>query len=412
MNHIDEIISKYCSNGVEYKSLGELGVFYGGLSGKSKDDFNNGNSKYITYSNIYSNYEIDMNIEDLVKVNENEKQNFICKGDILFTGSSETREESGISSVVVSNPTEKIYLNSFCFGFRFNDPERLLPEYCKYLFRSSKLRKQIIKTASGVTRFNVSKKKMENVIIPLPPINVQKEIVSNLNEYKSKYEKLLKSLDKEIEIRKTVKEESIKTIINDIKYNEEKKLRDVADFRNGKGHEKSIVADGKYVVINSKFISTNGRVKKYSNEQISPLFVADILMVMSDLPNGKALARCFIVDEDDKYTLNQRIGAFHVKNDSELLSEYLCLFLNRNKQLLKYDNKIDQTNLRKDDILNIKVKIPTIIEQKNIVEKIDKINRISEKIIDDLEKEKELRINQYNAILNKHFNYKEVCVNE
>ena len=55
MNHIDEIISKYCSDGVEYKSLGELGVFYGGLSGKSKDDFNNGNSKFITYANIYSN---------------------------------------------------------------------------------------------------------------------------------------------------------------------------------------------------------------------------------------------------------------------------------------------------------------------------------------------------------------------
>lgn len=408
MNHIDEIINKYCSNGVEYKSLGELGVFYGGLSGKSKDDFNNGNSKYITYSNIYSNYEIDMNIEDLVKVNENEKQNYICKGDVLFTGSSETREESGISSVVVSNPTEKIYLNSFCFGFRFNDPERLLPEYCKYLFRSSKLRKQIIKTASGVTRFNVSKKKMENVIIPLPPISVQKEIVSNLNEYKSKFEKLLKNLDKEIETRKIIKEESIKNIISDIKYNEEKKLRDVADFRNGKGHEKNIVTDGKYIVINSKFISTNGRVKKFSNEQISPLFIDDILMVMSDLPNGKALARCFIVDEDDKYTLNQRIGAFHVKNECELLSEYLCLFLNRNKQLLKYDNKIDQTNLRKDDILNIKVKIPTMDEQRNVVEKIDKINKISEKIIAELEKEKELRIKQYNAILNKYFNYKEV----
>ena len=64
----------------------------------------------------------------------------------------------------------------------------------------------------------------------------------------------------------------------------------IADFRNGKGHEKSIVADGKYIVVNSKFISTDGQVRKYSDDQICPLYVNDILMVMSDLPNGRALA--------------------------------------------------------------------------------------------------------------------------
>ena len=66
----------------------------------------------------------------------------------------------------------------------------------------------------------------------------------------------------------------------------------LVNFRNGKGHEKNIVADGKYIVVNSKFISTDGQVKKYANEQICPLYENDILMVMSDLPNGRALAKC------------------------------------------------------------------------------------------------------------------------
>jgi len=66
---------------------------------------------------------------------------------------------------------------------------------------------------------------------------------------------------------------------------------------NGKGHEKKIDKRGKYIVVNSKFVSTEGKVKKYSAEQISPVFKNDILMVMSDLPNGKALV--FVVDRKD-----------------------------------------------------------------------------------------------------------------
>ena len=78
----------------------------------------------------------------------------------MFTGSSETPEECGMSSVLTSITDENLYLNSFCFGFRFYDKKLMLPEFSKYVFRSSEIRKQIKRTASGVTRFNVSKKKI------------------------------------------------------------------------------------------------------------------------------------------------------------------------------------------------------------------------------------------------------------
>ena len=137
-----------------------------------------------------------------------------------------------------------------------------------------------------------------------------------------------------------------------------KTLEEVANFANGKGHEKDIIEDGKYVVVNSKFISTDGRVAKFSNIQICPLFKDDILLVMSDLPNGKALSKTFIVDAGDRYTLNQRIGGITVKNQGEILPKFLHCFLNRTPQLLKYDNGVDQTNLRKDQILGVKIPIP------------------------------------------------------
>lgn len=137
-----------------------------------------------------------------------------------------------------------------------------------------------------------------------------------------------------------------------------KALEEVAFFANGKGHEKVITENGNYIVVNSKFISTDGKVAKYSDEELCPLSTDDILIVMSDLPNGKALAKTFIVDNDNKYTLNQRIGAISVKNKKLLLPKFLNYFLNRTPSLTKYDNGVDQTNLKKGQILDVQIPIP------------------------------------------------------
>ncbi|EIU7103517.1 restriction endonuclease subunit S, partial [Listeria monocytogenes] len=76
---------------------------------------------------------------------------------------------------------------------------------------------------------------------------------------------------------------------------EQRKLGDIANYRNGKAHEQVEDEDGKYTIINSKFISTNGKVQRYTNEQVEPIFDGEIAMVLSDLPNGKALAKLFLV---------------------------------------------------------------------------------------------------------------------
>ena len=180
-----------------------------------------------------------------------------------------------------------------------------------------------------------------------------------------------------------------------------KELGEVCEFLNGKGHEKNIVDNGRYIVVNSKFVSTNGNVKKYSDQQISPIFINDILMVMSDLPNGKALAKCFIVDEDDKYTLNQRICALTVKNKNELDAKFLYNVINRNQELLKFDNKVDQTNLRKDDILTISIPIPPLPIQQEIVTILDTFTALD----GSLQAELEARRKQYEHYRNQLLNF-------
>ncbi len=182
-----------------------------------------------------------------------------------------------------------------------------------------------------------------------------------------------------------------------------KSLEEVANFTNGKGHEKDIAEDGKYIVVNSKFISSDGLVVKYSNKQISPLQTDDILLVMSDLPNGKALAKTFIVDADERYTLNQRIGGITVKSKNEVLPRFLCLYLNRTSQLTKYNNGVDQTNLRKDQILEVQIPIPcpqnpkkSFEIQAEIIRILDTFTELTAKLTAKLTAELTTRKKQYN----------------
>ena len=104
-----------------------------------------------------------------------------------------------MSSVVVSEPMEPLYLNSFCFGFRLNDKSTYNPDFLKHLLRGSGARKLIIKTAHGVTRYNVSKKMMGEIVLPIPSIPEQNRIAGILDRFESLTKSLNSGLPAEIE---------------------------------------------------------------------------------------------------------------------------------------------------------------------------------------------------------------------
>lgn len=189
-------------DGVEWKKLGEIGLFYGGLSGKTKKDFEEGNAKYVTYSNIFNNIAVNLNINDVVNILPGEKQNVIAYGDVIFTGSSETPDECGMSSVVTEIINEPIYLNSFCFGFRLNNLSLYEPGFLKFLFRSNNIRNEIKKTANGVTRYNISKKLFSQIEIPIPPLPEQRRIVAILDHFETLVNDLSVGLPAELDARR------------------------------------------------------------------------------------------------------------------------------------------------------------------------------------------------------------------
>ena len=145
---------------------------------------------------------------------------------------------------------------------------------------------------------------------------------------------------------------------------EQRKLGDVAKYRNGKAHENDISEQGKFIVVNSKFVSTNGEVRKFSNKQIEPLFKNEIAFVLSDVPNGRAIARTFLVDKNDKYTLNQRIAG--ITPIEGTCPYFLHILMNRNKYFLQFDDGAKQTNLSVDDVIEFAEYYPSSEEQQQI----------------------------------------------
>jgi len=214
--------------------------------------------------------------------------------------------------------------------------------------------------------------------IPLPPLPEQKRIVAILDKAFAAVRTAKANAEKNLQNARDLFESYLQGVFaNPGDGWEEKKLGEVCDFFNGKAHEKCIDEKGNYIVVNSKFISSDGRICKKTKKQLFPLFRGDIVMVMSDVPNGKALMKSVLVDVDSVYTLNQRICAIRSKSFDNAFLRYQ---LNRNKYFLAFDNGENQTNLRKNDILNCPLLIPSLTEQRAIVAKLDALSAETKKL--------------------------------
>ncbi len=159
----------------KWTTISEIGEFLGGLSGKTKDDFGHGSDRFITYMNVYKNAFATADGIMPVSIGSDERQNRIQYGDILFTQSSETVEEVGLSSVWLHN--SKPYLNSFCMALRPNSLKQLNPKYLGYVMRSKSVRNQIMKEGQGISRINLSGNRILNVGFWCPSLDEQNKIV-------------------------------------------------------------------------------------------------------------------------------------------------------------------------------------------------------------------------------------------
>lgn len=368
---------------VEWKPLGEVARFINGRAYKKPELLEQGKYPVLRVGNFFTNenwYYSDLELDE---------DKYCDNGDLLYAWSASFGPRIWEGGKVIYHyhiwkviPNVNQVLKKFLFYLLEWDTKALQGEH-----------------ATGSTMMHVSKGAIESRLVPIPcPDNpekslaIQAEIVRILDAFTAMTAELTAELNMRKKQYKYYRDQLLSFEEGEVEW---KTLEEVAHFANGKGHEKDISENGKFIVVNSKFISTDGLVAKYSDSQICPLFKDDILLVMSDLPNGKALSKTFIVDEDERYTLNQRIGAITVKDKSEMWPKFLHYYLDRTPQLLKHDNGVDQTNLRKGQILEVKVPILPLQKQEHIVSILDKFDKLTKSLSEGLPHEIELRQKQY-----------------
>ncbi|MBS1087271.1 restriction endonuclease subunit S [Gluconobacter sphaericus] len=259
---------------------------------------------------------------------------------------------------------------------------RVIPEYLHSFFQSDIFRKPAEASMYGAGgQKRVSEPFVRDFSIPLPPLPEQQAIASFLDRECEKIDALIAEQERLIallaEKRQAVISHAVTKGLNPnapMKDSgipwigmvpegwEVKCLRYVCDFEQGKAHEPFFDDDGEFICATARFVSTSGSSFKRCNTCLTKAEKRDILMVMSDLPNGRALARAFLVTENN-IAINQRICKIVPRIGNECFYYYQ---LDRNQGLLKYDDKVNQTHLSNNAYKALPLIVPPLEEQNRI----------------------------------------------
>lgn len=185
----------------EVIALGDFLQFKNGLN-KEKHYFGRG-TPIVNYMDVYKNRGLnERDILGRVTLTPQEIKNYeVKKGDILFTRTSETVEEIGISSVILEEMSNTVF-SGFVLRARPTD-NRLVPLFGKYCFSTSSVRKEIISQSTYTTRALTNGRHLSRVRITLPR-NKQEQlkVAEALNEVDSLILSLRKLIAKKVKIKK------------------------------------------------------------------------------------------------------------------------------------------------------------------------------------------------------------------
>ena len=352
----------------EQRKLGEIcESFEYGLNAASKEY--DGENKYIRITDIddgtHEFLQEDVTSPDM---NLTGAENYRLKyGDILFA-----RTGASVGKTYIYKYSDGlVYYAGFLIRGRVKNG--FVPEFVFQNSLTGDYEKFIRITSQRSGQPGVNAQEYAGYEISMPTYAEQKKI----GEYFRNLDNLITLHQRKCEETKKLKEYMLQKMfpkdgerVPEIRFSgftddwEQRKFGEVAKYRNGKAHENEIDIDGEYIVVNSKFVSTDGEVRKYSKSQNEPLYKNEIAFVLSDVPNGRAIARTFLVDKSKKYTLNQRIAG--ITPLEKTVPYYLHIRMNRNQYFLKFDDGNKQTNLSINDVMNYEDMYPGYEEQKKI----------------------------------------------
>jgi len=192
MSQIDDLITQLCPDGVDYKAIGDFGELVRG-NGMPKSDFMESGVGCIHYGQIYTHYGIwAAETKTFVSAAKAEKLAKVDPGDLVITNTSETIED--VCKAVAWIGETQIVTGGHATVLKHGQD----PKFLSYYLQTPQFFVEKKKHATGTKVIDVSAKSLAKIRIPVPPLEVQREIVKVLDTFT----KLEAELEAELEVRR------------------------------------------------------------------------------------------------------------------------------------------------------------------------------------------------------------------
>ncbi|MDE6016976.1 MAG: restriction endonuclease subunit S [Acetatifactor sp.] len=380
MSRLQELISQLCPNGVEYKSLGELATDIYRGSGIKRDEVTEIGTPCVRYGEIYTTYGIwfEECVSHTIEENISNKKYFE-HGDILFAITGESVKEIAKSCAYIGN--EKCLAGGDIVVLKHNQDAK----YLSYALSTTEaqVQKSRGKVKSKVVHSSVPA--IKEIVVPIPPLEVQREIVRILD----KFTLLIAELTAELTVRKIQYEYYRNKMFSYNKRIPEIILDDVVSITSGKNKER--LDEGEFPVFGSTGIIAKTNTAVYNHEQILVARVGANAGYVH-LANGQ-------------YDVSDNTLIVDVKQGYLLKYVYYMLI---NMNLNQYAKGGGQPLITAGELKKLFISMPQYEVQKRIVNILEKFDAICTDLNIGLPAEIEARQKQYEYYRDKLLTFKEL----
>jgi type I restriction enzyme, S subunit len=196
VSRVEDLIAALCPDGVPFEELGELGEFIRGRR-FTKADYVDSGLGAIHYGEIYTDYGTATAVtRSFVRPELKTSLRLARTGDLVIAATGENVKD--VCKAVAWLGDDEIAIHDDCFIFR----HELDPAYVSYFFQSSAFHGQKIRFASESKLVRVSGANLAKIKMPVPPYEIQREIVTVLDSYASLEAELEVGLEAELEARR------------------------------------------------------------------------------------------------------------------------------------------------------------------------------------------------------------------
>jgi type I restriction enzyme, S subunit len=196
MSALADLIERLCPDGVEFQALGELGEVFRGRRFVKTDYVEEGIGA-IHYGQLYTHFDTKA-VDVITRVREDLRPNlrFVKPGDVVIAEVGETVEDVG--KAVAWLGTEDVAIHDGCYGLRHN----MDPVFIAYYLQTPAFHGDKNRHVARAKMKRLSLEGLKQIRIPVPPLEVQREIVSVLERFQALESQLEAELKRELVARR------------------------------------------------------------------------------------------------------------------------------------------------------------------------------------------------------------------